>query len=419
MTFARDNSAYDVLKIPDYRNFIIARTLASFGITMMATIVGWQIYNYTHDVLSLGLIGLAEFIPAFIVSLVGGYVADNFNRKKIILTCFFLLGISAVTLLLLSTKFEFLIRTHGVVFIYGVVGFTGLVRGFLSPASSAFGAQLIPKELFAKASTWSTMSWHIANIGGPAVGGLIYALTQQAGPCYFFVIVFVFTGLFFANVIPSRHISRNKDSGEKREGFRAAVYSGLRFVFKNQIILGAISLDMLAVLFGGAVAMLPAFAKDILNLGPEGLGLMRAAPAIGALIMAWILTHYPIKQNAGKVLLFAVAGFGICTIFFAVSTHLWLSLLMLAGTGFFDNISMVVRGTTIQLYTPNEMRGRVSAVNSLFIGSSNELGGFESGVAARFMGLVPSVVFGGVMTLIVVTSTWFAAPKLRDLNEMS
>lgn len=418
MTFERDSSGYEVLKIRDYRNYIAAKTLSNFGVTMMATIVGWQIYAYTHDVLSLGLIGLAEFVPAFIVSLAGGYVADNFDRKKIMLTCFFLLGISAIMLLLLSTKLEFLIKTYGVVFIYCVVGFTGLIRGFLSPSSSAFGSQLIPKELLAKATTWSTMSWHIANIGGPAVGGIVYALTQQASICYVLVIILLFTGLYFTKTIPSRHINLDKENGEKRENFSSAIQSGLKFVFKNQIIFGALSLDMLAVLFGGAVAMLPAFAKDILNTGPEGLGLMRAAPAIGAVLMAWILTHFPIKQNAGKVLLFAVAAFGVCTIFFAVSTNFWFSLLMLAGTGFFDNISMVVRGTTLQLYTPNEMRGRVTAVNSLFVGSSNELGGFESGVAARFMGLVPSVIFGGIMTLIVVSATWFTAPELRDLNEM-
>ncbi len=419
MTFARDNSAYDVLKIRDYRHYILARTLVSFGVTIMSTVVSWQVYAYTHDVLSLGLIGLAEFIPAFIVGLAAGHVADNFDRKKIMMTCIFLLGISAFSLFLLSTKFEFLIKNYGVIFIYCVVGFTGLIRGFHSPANTAFGAQLIPKTLFSQAATYTTMSWQIANIGGPAVGGIIYAITGQAWPSYLLVVLFVFTGFFLANTITSRHVEKEKSSDSAKENIWTSIQSGLTFVFNHQILLGAITLDMFAVLFGGAVAMLPAFAKDILYQGPEGLGMMRAAPAIGALIMAWILTQFPIKQNAGKMLLFSVTGFGVCTIFFAVSTNFGFSLLMLAGTGFFDDISMVVRGTTLQLYTPNDMRGRVSSVNALFIGSSNELGGFESGVAARFMGLVPSVIFGGVMTLIVVTTTWFAAPKLRDLNEMS
>ena len=418
MTVARKNSSYDVLKIRDYRHYILARTLVSISITIMATIVGWQVYAYTHDVLSLGLIGLSEFVPAFIVGLAGGYIADKFDRKKIIMTCIFFLAISAFSLFLLSTKLEFLIKNYGVVFIYCVVGFTGLIRGFLSPANTAFGSQLIPKELFSQAATFTTMSWQVANIGGPAIGGIIYAVTKEAWPSYLLVMMCEFSGLFLASTIASRHITVEKSDASEKEDFWASIQTGLKFVFKHQIILGAISLDMFAVLFGGAVAMLPAFAKDILTLGPEGLGIMRAAPAIGALLMAWILTQYPIKKNTGKMLLFAVAGFGICTIFFAVSTNFWLSLLMLAGTGFFDTVSMVIRGTIIQLYTPNEMRGRVSAVNALFIGSSNELGGFESGVAARFMGLVPSVIFGGVMTLVVVATAWFAAPKLKNLNEM-
>ncbi len=412
------SAAYDVLKIRDYRNYILARTLTSFGITVMATIVSWQVYSYTHDVLSLGLIGLAEFVPAFVVGLAGGHLADNFDRRKIIMTGMFLLGISALSLFVLSTRLEFLLKNNGVIFIYCVVAFTGLVRGLLSPANTAFSTQLIPKELFSQAATYTTMSWQIANIGGPAIGGLIYALTNEAWISYLLVVICEFTALFFVSTVASRHVEKIKSPDTPKENIWLSIQSGLKFVFKHQIILGALSLDMFAVLFGGAVAMLPAFAKDILNLGPEGLGMMRAAPAIGALIMAWLLTHYPIKENAGKKLLFAVGGFGICTILFAVSKNFWLSLLVLAGTGFFDTISMVVRGTILQIYTPNDMRGRVSAVNALFIGSSNELGGFESGVAARFMGLILSVIFGGVMTLVVVGSTWFVAPKLRDLNEM-
>jgi MFS family permease len=265
------------------------------------------------------------------------------------------------------------------------------------------------------------MSWHLSSIGGPAIGGLLYGFTKGPWTSYAIVTALALVGLGFLFTIESRHVEKKNEpntEGVKKEGFFDSVGVGMDFVFKNEIILGSLALDMFAVLFGGAVVLLPAFAKDVLQLGPEGLGIMRAAPAVGALLMAVILVNFPLKGNAGKILLFAVAGFGVCTILFAMSTNFWFSLLMLAGTGFFDNVSMVIRGTVIQLFTPNEMRGRVSAVNSLFIGSSNELGAFESGVAAKFMGLVPSVIFGGMMTLLVVGITWVKAPKLKDLDKL-
>ena len=420
MTQTRQNSAYDVLKIKDYRSYLFARTFMTFGINILATVVGWQVYAYTNDVWSLGLIGLAEFIPFLIVTLIGGYVADILDRKIIIQTCVFLYALCAFTLFMFSTNYHYIIDSYGILPIYIIIGLTGLVRGFLSPSQSAFAAQLVPVELFANAATWSTMSWHISSIGGPAIGGLLYGFTKSAGVAYGVVTAMSIIGLFFFLSIKSRHEVRNTSRGDKeggkKEGFFDSVRAGMHFVFKNEIILGSLALDMFAVLFGGAVVLLPAFAKDILQLGPEGLGILRAAPAVGALIMAVFLAHNPPTKNAGKNLLYAVAGFGFCTIVFAISKNVWLSGLMLAGTGFFDNYSMVIRGTVVQLFTPNEMRGRVSSVNSLFIGSSNELGAFESGLAAKIMGLVPSVVFGGTMTLFVVLTTWQKAPKLRSLN---
>lgn len=413
------SSAYDVLKIKDFRSYILARTFITFGVNVLGTVVGWQIYEYTKDTFSLGLIGLAEFVPFLIVTLIGGYIADIFDRKIIIQTCIFLYAACAFSLFMISTSYAYVIESYGVMPIYFIIGLTGLVRGFLGPAQTAFAAQLVPKELFTNAVTWSTTSWHISSIGGPAIGGILYGISKGAWSSYLVVTILALIGLLLLLTIKSRHevrIVEPNTEGVPKESFFQNIKTGTDFVFKNEVILGSLALDMFAVLFGGAVALLPAFAKDILQLGPEGLGIMRAAPAVGALVMAVILSYHPPVKNSGKILLYSVGGFGVCTILFAISTNYWFSLIMLAGTGFFDNVSMVIRGTVIQLFTPNEMRGRVSAVNSLFIGSSNELGAFESGLAAKFMGLVPSVVFGGTMTLIVVLTTWLKAPKLRSLN---
>ena len=413
-------SAYDVLKIKDFRSYILARTFITFGVNVLGTVVGWQIYEYTKDTFSLGLIGLAEFVPFLIVTLIGGYIADIFDRKIIIQTCIFLYAACAFSLFMISTSYAYILDSYGVTPIYFIIGLTGLVRGFLGPAQTAFAAQLVPKELFTNAVTWSTTSWHISSIGGPAIGGILYGISKGAWSSYLIVTILALIGLLLLLTIKSRHevriVQLNTEGGVPKESFFQNIKTGTDFVFKNQVILGSLALDMFAVLFGGAVALLPAFAKDILQLGPEGLGIMRAAPAVGALVMAVILSYHPPVKNSGKILLYSVGGFGVCTILFAISTNYWFSLIMLAGTGFFDNVSMVIRGTVIQLFTPNEMRGRVSSVNSLFIGSSNELGAFESGLAAKFMGLVPSVVFGGTMTLIVVLTTWLKAPKLRSLN---
>ena len=430
MTQTQNASAFEVLKIRDFRNFFIARTSMTLGVNILGTAVGWQVYEITKDAFSLGLIGLAEFVPFLIVTLLGGYIADIFDRRKIILTCVFLYAVCALGLYLLSTNLSYIVDNQGVTAIYLLVGAIGLVRGFFGPAQSSFSAQLIPTSMFTNAATWSSMGWQLSAVGGPAIGGLLCAFSKGAWSSYLSAVILAIVGLVFFVTIASRHEetvetapkAQNTDpssgthEGGKLNEFFTSVKLGLDFVFKNQVILGGLALDMFAVLFGGAVALLPAFAKDILAVGPEGFGALRAAPAVGAVIMAGILAYNPPKKNAGKLLLMAVAGFGICTLLFAVSTNFYLSLLMLAGTGFFDTISMVIRGTIVQLFTPNEMRGRVSAVNSLFIGSSNELGAFESGAAARLMGLVPSVIFGGGMTLVTVAVAWLRAPKLRELD---
>jgi MFS family permease len=428
MSLTKQSSPYEVLKIRDFRHYVLGRMGITLGINIVTTAVSWQIFERTNDALSLGNIGLAEFVPFLIVTLVGGYIADIFDRRKIILTCVLLYAVCVLGLYMFSTSWAYIIENVGVMPIFILIGATGLIRGFLGPAQSAFAAQLVPSELYANSATWTTMSWHISSVGGPALAGLFLALHHNAWSSYSVAVGLVLMGLILIATIKSRHVvkntveERNPDSfgkgalKQEKEGFIDSVVVGLSFVQKNQILLGALALDMFAVLFGGAVAMLPAFAKVILEVGPEGFGMLRAAPAVGALVMSVYLTFHPPVKNAGRKLLVSVAGFGICTILFAVSNSFWFSLLMLAGTGFFDNVSMVIRGTIVSLFTPDEMRGRVSAVNSLFIGSSNELGAFESGVAARLMGLVPSVVFGGVMTMIVVATAWFKAPKLKELD---
>ena len=418
MSLSKKSSPHESLKIRDFRFYVLGRMCITFGINILGTSVGWQIYEHTKDALSLGLIGLAEFVPFLIVTLIGGYVADIFDRKKIILVCIFSYALCALGLYMFSSSWAYFIDTISIMPIFVLIGATGFVRGFLGPAQSAFAAQLVPPELYANSATWTTMTWHISSVGGPAVGGLLCGLHHSAWSSYAVVLVLSFTGLVLISTIKSRFKARIAVEGVKpqREGFLDSVRVGLVFVKNNQVLYGALALDMFAVLFGGAVALLPAFAKDILAVGPEGFGMLRAAPAVGALVMSVYLAFNPPLKNAGQKLLISVGGFGICTILFALSHNFVFSLIMLAGTGFFDNVSMVIRGTIVSLFTPDEMRGRVSAVNSLFIGSSNELGAFESGATARLMGLIPAVVFGGVMTMVVVTTAWIKAPKLRGLD---
>ena len=378
---------------------------------MLGTVIFYQVYELTHDPYQVGLIGLAEFVPFFIVTFLSGYLADIIDRKKIIATSIFTYILCVAFLFLVSTKFDFLLTTIGVSVIYVINFIIGGIRGFLSPARSAFSAQLVTKDFYAYSSNWLTISWHIGSVAGPAVGGLIYGWFG-IGTAYTAIMVLVSIGFFVFLSVPKQKTPERNTS----EPILQSLSVGLKFVFNNQVVLGALALDMFAVLFGGAVAMLPVFADKILNEGAAGLGFLRAAPAIGAIIMGIYLAKNPPLENAGRKLLWSVAGFGVATIMFAFSTNFYFSLFALALTGFFDDVSMVIRSTVVQLYTPDEMRGRVSAVNGIFIGSSNELGAFESGVGARFMGLVPSVVFGGCMTLLVVALTAKFAPKLRDLS---
>jgi len=378
---------------------------------MQSVIVGWQIYELTKDPFSLGLIGLAEVIPFLTMALIAGHVADSFNRRRIIIISTILYLFCAGVLLLLSYSLTSGTGNSELILLYLVIAFTGLARAFYYPAQAAYMAQIVPRELYPNSSTWNSTIWHIAAITGPAIGGLLYGFAGMH-IAYMFVLVFTITGLSFflsTRSVPLPEIL-------KKEGILQSLTKGVRFVFRQQVLLGAMTLDMFGVLFGGAVAMLPVFAAEVLNTGPQGLGVLRAAPAVGAVLMSIILAYHPPLKKTGYKLYAGIAGFGICIILFAISGNFWLSLGLLVMSGMFDNISVVIRGTIIQLFTPDSMRGRVAAVNSIFIGSSNELGAFESGLAARLMGLVPSVVFGGGMTLLVCGLTALFAPKLSKLE---
>lgn len=380
------------------------------GIQMQSVIVGWQIYALSKDVLDLGLIGLTEAIPFIAISLFSGHVADIFSRKKIILiatSCFLII---TCFLLYCSIEQTIIVQRFGTLPIFIAIACTGIIRGFLSAAYPSFITQLVPRKLYANASTWNSTIWHIASIVGPSIAGLIIAINYTTAYTIdlLFIVLAIVSFVFISN-----HPQPKK---EKKESIFQSIQAGIKFVFKNQLILGALLLDLFAVLFGGAVALLPAFADKVLHAGAVELGFLRAAPAVGAVCMAFVIAYKPPTKNAGRNLFISVAAFGLSTVLFGLSTSFFWALFFLFLTGAFDNVSVVIRHTILQLSTPDEMRGRVSAVNGIFIGSSNEIGAFESGASARAFGLKPSIIMGGILTLLVVAITAKLSPKLRKLN---
>jgi MFS family permease len=405
------HDAYAVLKLKDFRLFLSFRFFMTIAAQMQSIIVGWQVYELTHDPLSLGLIGLAEAIPFLSVALYSGHIADRFNRKKIILWFDVVFLVSSFLLLIITFKSTGIIGKFGVLPIYFCVAISGLARAFLYPATIALMAQIVPRSLYTNSSTWSSTIWQIAAMTGPAIGGLLYGFFGIK-VAYIAVIVSMTISFLLLTYVKSRPVP----AIEENETIMQRLANGIKFVFSSQLLLGAMALDMFAVLFGGATAMLPVFAGEVLKVGPEGLGILRAAPMVGAVLMSVVLAYRPPMVRAGRLLMIGVAGFGISIICFALSHNFYLSLALLALSGMFDNISVVIRSATMQLVAPDEMRGRVASVNSIFIGSSNEIGSFESGVAAKLMGLIPSVIFGGIMTLGIVGATFRWAPKLRNLN---
>ncbi len=383
------------------------------ALRMMGTLVAWWVYELTGDPFAIGLVGLAEVIPAISTALYAGHVIDMSDKRKLLLKGVFFYGCTAGTLLFISSPMaqSGLTGQNTAIIIYGVIFCTGIIRAFTGPTFSAMLAAIVPRHFLQNATTWHQGSWLSASVTGHAMGGFLIWKLGISGTLIVIgsLIVAAFFILMRLKPKPSA-----QQTGEKRTW--ESLTEGLRFVFRTKELLAAFSLDMFAILFGGAVAMVPVFAKDILHAGPMGFGWLNAAVDIGAICSVILLTLFPMKKMQGKKLLIAVAGFGICIILFAVSNWFALSFAALMIAGVLDGVSVVVRGTILQLRTPDHMRGRVSSVGSMFINSSNELGQFESGLAARIMGVRPSVVFGGCMTLLVVAITWIKAPTLRKFQ---
>jgi len=407
---------YAAVRVGEFRVFLIGRIFMILAFQMIDIIVYQQVYELTKNPLLIGFIGLAQAIPIISIALYAGHVADRRNRRNIIIIANILVLFATIALIGMTYDLRSFINTYGLLSIYGLVFIIGFARGFLGPATFSLLGQLVNRDLYASAATWNSSVWQTAAVLGPALGGLCYA-HFSSGPSYgvacAFLLISILMFLFFIKSRPSPKPIVN-------ESLRESILSGIKFVFRSQIILGALTLDLFAVLFGGVVALLPFFANDILHTNAVGLGLLKAAPAFGSVMVAIVMVYIPQKKNAGRNLLFCVFGFGLCMIFFGISKSFPLSIGLLVLSGIFDNVSVVIRNTTLQLKTPDHMRGRVSAVNSIFIGSSNEIGAVESGVAARLMGIIPSVIFGGLMTLGVVGVTAWRAPELRklDLTEM-
>lgn len=407
------NDPFISLRITEFRNLMLGRFLFIMGLRMMGTLVGWWIYELTNEPFAIGLIGLAEVIPAVSLALYAGHVIDISEKRKLLLRGVILYWVCALGLLALSTSMsnEHFTSLQIAIGIYFVIFCTGIIRSFTGPSFGTLVGAMIPKELLQNATTWSQGIWLSASILGHAIVGFIIAGFGNTGSLIV-VLTLVTLGYYFISKIKPQPPHANVVDQKTME----SVKEGLRFVFRSKELLGALSLDLFAVLFGGAVAMIPVFAKDILKVGPIGFGWLNAAADIGAMFIILIVTFFPAKEKQGQKLLLAVGGFGICIILFAISKFFWLSFAALVMSGILDGFSMIVRGTIVQLKTPDHMRGRVMSVNSMFINSSNELGQFESGVAAKALGVIPSVVFGGTMTLLVVITTWFKAPSLRKME---
>lgn len=407
------NDPLGALRISEFRNLMIGRFLFIMGLRMMGTLVGWWIYELTNTPFAIGLIGLAEVIPAVSLALYAGHVIDKSEKRKLLLKGVILYWCCALILLFLSMDIGALKLTslQIAIGIYFIVFCTGIIRSFTGPSFGTIVGAVVPKNLLQNATTWSQGIWLSASVLGHAIVGFIIAGFGHTGSLIV-VVSLVGIGYGFIAMIKSKPPHADVVDQKTLE----SVKEGLRFVFNSKEVFGALSLDLFAVLFGGAVAMIPVFAKDILKVGPIGFGWLNAASDIGAIIIILIITIFPANRSQGKKLLLAVAGFGVCIIVFALSKIFWLSFIMLLLSGILDGFSMIVRGTIVQLKTPDHMRGRVMSVNSMFINSSNELGQFESGVAAKAMGVIPSVVFGGAMTLLVVGVTWFKAPALKKME---
>ncbi|CAM3826670.1 MFS transporter [Flavobacterium cucumis] len=404
---------YAALRYKEFNFFLLMRFAMVFAWSMQFVIIEWEVYSLTKDPLSLGIIGLMEIIPAVSMALFAGHIVDQSEKKKLLVKC--ILGFSVVSLgLFLITVPEItkdLSKNTTLYIIYALVFIGGFVRSFLGPTIFSLLSLIVPKKVYPNAATWSSSTWQLASMFGPALAGVsISIMGVHWSLCFVFACSIL--ALFMLSKIEQKPILNPKIG----EPVFKSLKEGLHFVFTNKTILGAISLDMIAVLFGGAVALLPIFAQDILKVGSEGFGVLRAAPALGSFIMMILSAYISLNKKAGIKLLGAIFMFGVSIIIFGLSEIFWISVLAMFLSGVFDGVSVVVRNTILQLHTPDHMRGRVASVNSIFVGSSNELGAFESGLTAKLMGVVNAVVFGGVMTLLTVSFMGFVSPSFRKLD---
>lgn len=397
---------YQALRHREYRWFLLGNLALTMATQIQTRVMGWQAYEMTKDPLSIGLVGLSEAVPFLLLTLYGGVVSDRVERRKICMAGQGVLVLGAVVLFLVNLG-----ALKRVEWLYGVQILGGLARAFYRPAYQALATELVPREAYANASTWRSGMFHVAMVAGPGVGALL--LLSGYRLAYGMELALMLAGCLYFLVLKPRPLPPPKPGSAFTQ-----LGEGVRFVFRQKVVLAALSLDLFAVLFGAATALLPVFAEDILKVGKVGFALLGAASGLGSILMSLALAHRPAPRKAGRTLLACVAAFGLCWIAFAYSRSLWLSVVLLFMSGAFDNVSVVMRATLIQNFTPSELMGRVSAVNSFFIGSSNELGSFESGLAAKILGVVPSVLFGGAMTLVTVALTAWRAPQLRKLDRL-
>ncbi|PCE63727.1 MFS transporter [Sediminicola luteus] len=407
------NDPYAALRFPEFNRFLMMRFAMVFAWSMQFVVIEWEVYRLTKDPLSLGIIGLMEVIPAVSLALFAGHIVDQREKRRLLLWCIaaFMAISAGLFMLTLPTSLAQLGTQYSLYGIYALVFVGGIIRAFVGPGIFSLLALIVPKQAYPNAATWSSSVWQMAVVLGPALAG--FGIHWLGVPAAMAVIVaFALLAFVCLYSIPEKPVLNTKIGEPVFQSLKA----GLTFVYSNKAILGALTLDMIAVLFGGAIALLPIFATDILGVGAKGFGILRAAPAVGALITMFSSAYFPVSKRAGLKLLGAVFGFGLSIILFGLSTSFWLSAFALFLSGLTDGVSMVIRQTILQLKTPDAMRGRVAAVNSMFVGSSNELGAFESGLTAKWMGTVTAVVFGGSMTLITVIITTLASPKFRKLD---
>jgi MFS family permease len=401
---------YAALRYPEFVSLITANSLITAAIMIQEVVIGYELYKLTHDPLSLGFIGLAEALPYISIALFGGHYADRKDKRTImqisqsvILCC----SLGLIWVMYPEHRSHFS-TTSLLLTVYGILAAIGFAKGFYSPASSSMKAFLTPREVYSNAATWSSTCWQVGAIAGPGIAGFLYAYFGLTNTLWVVVALFVIGQVLLA-MISKKPIPET--TGPAIDVWQS-IKEGIKFVYEKKILFYATSLDLAAVLFGGVIAILPVFAEDILKVGAEGLGIMRAAPSVGAVLTIFATAYYTPTRNAWRNMLIAVAGFGVATLVFAISTNFWLSVLMLFLTGAFDAISVVIRQTILQVVPPDHMRGRVISVNSVFISSSNEIGAFESGLAAKLMGTVPSVLLGGGLTMVIVTWVWLRSKEL-------